>query len=112
MNKITEILLSINLLDIGIQKNLLISALVGNLLNIPKNIKSKIQKSILVLLSTIMSTILTPLVIEILSAVGLKISQGSSFAIAGLVGVVGISTLKKFIVDKLNKNNSKDEQQN
>jgi hypothetical protein len=104
MNKVIEWLSSVDLINIGIQKNLLLSALIGNLLNMPRNVKSKIQKTILVLLSTIMSTIMTPFILELLSTLGLKITTGSSFAVAGLVGIVGISTLKKYIVDKLNNN--------
>lgn len=110
MNKILEGLATFNLMDIGIQKHLLVSSLLGTLLNLPKNVKNKFHKAALILISTTMSTILTPLVIEILGNIGMKISQGSSFAIAGLVGIVGISTLRKFLIDKLNNNTKKDEQ--
>jgi ABC-type molybdenum transport system ATPase subunit/photorepair protein PhrA len=104
MDRIMEWISGIDLESIGIQKHLIVAALIGTLLNIPKNIKSKIQKTTLVILTTIMCTILTPLVLEVLANMGWKVSQGSSFAIAGLIGVIGISTLKKYIVDKLNKN--------
>lgn len=90
---------------LGIQKNLLLAALIGVVSNLPKNIKSNFILAVHIVTGTLLSTILTPTIISLLESIfSIKMAPESAYGIASLIGIVGVSTIKKLIVDKLSSN--------
>jgi hypothetical protein len=94
---------------LGIQKNLLLAALIGVVSNLPKNIKSNFFLAIHIVTGTLLSTILTPTIISLLEHLfNIKMAPESAYGIASLIGIVGVNSIKKIIVDKLSSNTTKE----
>lgn len=89
---------------LGIQKNLLLSSLIGVLSSLPSNIKSKFLMTIHILVGTLLSTIMTPGVLSITETLfKVTLDNSASYMISALLGILGTSTIKKIIVNKLTK---------
>jgi len=87
---------------IGIQKDLLLAALIGVVSNLPKEVKSNFKQAVHIIVGTLLSTILTPLIISLLEMLfGTKLPPQSGYGIAALIGIVGINTIKKILINKL-----------
>lgn len=95
---------------IGIQKDLLLAALVGVVANLPKDIKSNFQQAVHIIVGTLLSTILTPTVIALTEQIfSLKMPPQSGYGIASLIGIIGVSSIKKIIISKLTSNKKTDD---
>jgi len=96
--------------SIGIQKDLLLAALIGVVSNLPKEVKSNLHQAIHIIVGTLLSTIMTPMIISLIEMMSGKIMPPSSgYGIAALVGILGINTIKKIILSKLtSKDNNGD----
>jgi hypothetical protein len=94
---------------LGIQKNLLLASLIGVVSNLPKNIKSNFLLAVHIVTGTLLSTILTPFIIVMIEhLLTVKLPVASGYGIASLIGIVGVNSIKKLIVDKLGSSKSKE----
>lgn len=107
MRTILEYLYSIKFdsASIGIQKDLLLAALIGVVSNLPKEVKSNFKQAVHIIVGTLLSTILTPMIISIIEvSFGINLPPQSGYGIAALIGIVGINTIKKILISKLTSN--------
>jgi hypothetical protein len=87
---------------IGIQKDLLLAALVGVVANLPKEVKSNSRQAVHIIVGTLLSTILTPTIIALTEQMfNITMPPQSGYGIASLIGIVGVSSIKKIIINKL-----------
>jgi len=97
--------------SIGIQKNLLLAALIGVVSNLPREVKSNFRQAVHIITGTLLSTILTPMVISLIEVfMDKSLPPQSGYGIAALIGVLGVSTVKRILISKLTS--KKDENSN
>jgi len=112
MKSILEFLLSIRFdaTVLGIQKNLLLAALIGVISNLPKEIKSNLLLAVHIVTGTLLSTILTPLIMVLIGQIfNTTLAPEMGYGIASLIGIVGVSTIKKLILNKISSKIKDDE---
>jgi len=91
----------INSEAIGIQKDLLLAALIGVVSNLPKEVKSSFKQAVHIITGTLLSTIMTPMVIGLVESVfHTTLPAASGYGIASLIGIVGIGTIKKILISR------------
>lgn len=101
--------------SIGIQKNLLLAALIGVISNLPKEIKSNFKQAVHIIVGTLLSTILTPMIISLIDIIfKTTLPPQSGYGIAALIGICGTPALKRILLRKLEgtNNTNKDETTN
>lgn len=106
MNRILEFMydLKFDTESIGIQKNLLLAALLGTISNLPKEIKSNFKQAVMIVTGTLLSTILTPLVMNAIEGfTHSTLPPESGYGISALLGIIGTNNIKKLIIKKLGK---------
>ncbi len=112
MKSILEFLYSIkfNSEAKGVQKDLLLAALVGVVSNLPKEVKSNFKQAVHIIVGTLLSTILTPMIVSLINQVlHIKLPPESGYGIAALVGIMGINSIKKIILTKLTSTKKNDD---
>lgn len=110
MRELLEYLYSIkfNSEAIGIQKDLLLAALIGVVSNLPKEVKSNFKQAAHIIVGTLLSTILTPMVMAIIEGVlNIKLPPESGYGIAALVGIVGVNSIKRIILSRFTSTKTK-----
>lgn len=91
--------------SIGIQKNLLLAALLGVISNLPSNIKSNFAKATYLIIGSLLSTILTPFIMLVIESIfKVKMPPESGYGIAASIGIIGLDTIRKFFINKFSKN--------
>jgi len=94
---------------IGIQKDLLLAALIGVVANLPKEVKSNFQQAVHIIVGTLLSTILTPTFMSLTEQIfNVKLPTQSGYGIAALIGIIGVNSIKKIIISKLTSKKTDD----
>lgn len=88
--------------SIGIQKDLLLAALLGVVSNLPKEVKSNFHQAVHIIVGTLLSTILTPMTISLIDSIfNTTLPPQSGYGIAAMLGIIGLNTVKKILINKL-----------